>query len=177
MISDFVGNSAGKTVSGVAGGLAEGGTDIFAHIILSIIAIAVMWMGVKAAVSYDEVTRKAFEPFAKFGDSVGNFVQNIPSYLPTPHPALAAFNPATYSSMATAVNRNVDSTVADSRKSTADMLNGTRSAFDSTARDIDSGADKFNEGVKRFEAMSERDPKDAKRILESSLKTASTNIL
>ncbi len=150
MISDFVGNSAGKTVSGVAGGLAEGGTDIFAHIILSIIAIAVMWMGVKAAVSYDEVTRKAFEPFAKFGDSVGNFVQNIPSYLPTPHPALAAFNPATYSSMATAVNRNVDSTVADSRKSTADMLNGTTGRIENAAKEYQAGTKSFGEFVREF---------------------------
>ncbi len=123
MISDFVGNSAGKTVSGVAGGLAEGGTDIFAHIILSIIAIAVMWMGVKAAVSYDEVTRKAFEPFAKFGDSVGNFVQNIPSYLPTPHPALAAFSPGTYSALAGGISKNVtDQINYKDQKTTADII-------------------------------------------------------
>jgi hypothetical protein len=121
MISDFVGNSAGKTAVGTAGGLAEVGTDIFAHIILSIIAIAVMWMGVKAAVSYDEVTRKAFAPFAKFGDSVGNFVQNIPSYLPTPHPAFAAFNPATYNALGSGItqmttdkrNNNNQRTMAD----------------------------------------------------------------
>lgn len=45
MISDFVGNSAGGGVIGpAAGGLAAAGTDIFAHIIMSIIAIAVMWV-------------------------------------------------------------------------------------------------------------------------------------
>jgi hypothetical protein len=66
MISDMVGNSAGTTAIGQAGaGLAEVGTDIFAHIILSIIAIAVMWMGVKAAVSYDEVTQKSIWTICK----------------------------------------------------------------------------------------------------------------
>lgn len=52
-----------------------------------------MWMGIKAAVKYDEVTELAFAPFAKFGDSVGNFVQHIPSYIPTPHPAFKALTP------------------------------------------------------------------------------------
>jgi hypothetical protein len=47
-------------------------------------------MGIKAAVSSDEVTKMAFAPFAKFGDSVGHFVQQIPSYIPTPHPAFKA---------------------------------------------------------------------------------------
>lgn len=109
MISDMVGNSAGTTAIGQAGaGLAEVGTDIFAHIILSIIAIAVMWMGVKAAVSYDEVTQKAFAPFAKLGDSVGNFVQNIPSYLPTPHPGLAAMTPAGVNAISSGMDRKTE---------------------------------------------------------------------
>lgn len=111
MISDFVGNSAGAGVVGdTVGGLAEVGTDIFAHIILSIIAIAVMWMGVKAAVSYDEVTQKAFAPFAKLGDSVGNFVQNIPSYLPTPHPAFGAAigHPGTLNAISSGWNKSVE---------------------------------------------------------------------
>lgn len=116
MISDFVGNSDGKTVFDAAAGVGAVGTDIFAHIILSIIAIAVMWMGVKAAVSYDEVTKKAFEPFAKFGDSVGNFVQNIPSYLPTPHPAFAAFSPGTYGAMGSGITKNVRDQVNSSNQ-------------------------------------------------------------
>ena len=82
-------------------------------------------MGVKAAVSHDQVTKAAFAPFAKFGDSVGNFVQHIPSYLPTPHPAFAAFNPATFDALATGINKNVDSTVTDSRTRLADMINGS----------------------------------------------------
>lgn len=98
-------------------------SDIFAHIILSLIALAVMWMGVKAAVSYDEVTKMAFEPFRKFGDSVGNFVQNIPSYLPTPHPAFAAFNPETYTALAGGIQKNVINQVNSAQQRTlADTL-------------------------------------------------------
>lgn len=138
MISDFVGNSAGKTVSDAAGGLAEAGSDIFAHIILSLIALAVMWMGVKAAVSYDEVTKKAFEPFAKFGDSVGNFVQHIPSYLPTPHPAFAALNPASFDAVANAINKNVVETQSFKNKDLEDLLNPQARAFNGAISDFNS---------------------------------------
>lgn len=113
-------------------------TDIFAHIILSLIALAVMWMGVKAAVSYDEVTKMAFEPFRKFGDSVGNFVQNIPSYLPTPHPAFAALNPETYTSAAAMLNKNVEAAKIDSRKSMEDMLSGADSKLSQAADKLQS---------------------------------------
>ncbi len=112
-------------------------TDIFAHIILSLIALAVMWMGVKAAVSYDEVTKMAFEPFRKFGDSVGNFVQNIPSYLPTPHPAFAALNPATYTSAAKALSTNVLEHQDSHNKSLAEMFDPQARAFSGAISDFE----------------------------------------
>lgn len=142
MLSEFVGSSAGKTLSGGAQGFADGAKDIFAHIILSIIALAVMWMGVKAAVSTDEITKMAFEPFAKFGASVGNFVQHIPSYLPTPHPAFAAFNPATFDALATGINKNVDTTVSESRTKLDDMITGKTSALE---RSLDNLGNKSND--------------------------------
>jgi hypothetical protein len=89
-----------------------------------------MWMGVKAAVSSDEVTKMAFEPFRKFGDSVGNFVQHIPSYLPTPHPAFAAFNPATFDAIANKINKNVEDTKTESRTRLADLVGGQASALE-----------------------------------------------
>ncbi len=107
----------------------DGLNDIFAHIILSLIALAVMWMGVKAAVAHDEVTKAAFAPFEKFGNSVGNFVQHIPSYLPTPHPAFAAFNPATFDSAAKIMNKKVEEKVTDHRNALDDMLTGKASAL------------------------------------------------
>ncbi len=87
-------------------------------------------MGVKAAVSHDQVTKAAFAPFAKFGDSVGNFVQHIPSYLPTPHPAFAAFNPATYEAGAKIMNKKVEESVTDHRNALDDMLTRKASALD-----------------------------------------------
>lgn len=148
MMSEFVANSDGAT--GVANGVTGAFSDIFAHIILSLIALAVMWMGVKAAVSYDEVTKAAFAPFEKFGNSVGNFVQNIPSYLPTPHPAFAAFNPATYDALATGLNKGVDSKVAESRNSLADMISGSAGKTDAAARDFKDGVGSFGEFVRQY---------------------------
>jgi len=56
-------------------------------------ALVFMFIGVKAAAEYDAVTKAAFAPFAKLGESVGNFVAHSPSYLPLPHPAFAALTP------------------------------------------------------------------------------------
>lgn len=173
MLSEFVGSSAGKTLSGAGEGFADGAKDIFAHIILSLIALAVMWMGVKAAVSTDEITKMAFDPFAKFGASVGNFVTHIPSYLPTPHPAFAAFNPATFDALATKINKNVDSTVAESRTRLDDMITGKTSALErslenlgNTSNDLSTA---FTNSVKRFEDSWTRDVEIAKKILNKTL--------
>lgn len=65
-------------------------------------------MGVKAAVAHDEVTRAAFAPFEKFGNSVGNFVQHIPSYLPTPHPAFSALTPGGMEAMAQVLQTKIN---------------------------------------------------------------------
>ena len=100
----------------------DGAKDIFAHIIISLIALAVMWTGVKAAVSHDAITKAAFEPFAKFGESVGNFVQHIPSYLPTPHPAFQALTPGGMTAMANALNQKVNTEKAEQAKSMAEIL-------------------------------------------------------
>lgn len=111
-----------------------------------------MWMGVKVAVSHDEVTKAAFAPFEKFGNSVGNFVQHIPSYLPTPHPAFAAFNPAIYDAVATKMNKNVNETVEASRnKNLAEIfgseginsLNQAASNLNGSAEGIKAVTEKF----------------------------------
>lgn len=156
-MSGMVGNSAGKTVTGAAGGLAAVGTDIFAHIILSIIAIAVMWMGVKTAVSYDEVTKAAFAPFEKFGNSVGNFAKNIPSYLPTPHPAMAPLMPSTYSGASTQMDKNVYQTTTDRKTSSLANILGTdgtkkmEALMDATTGATDSIKKFADEGLGRLD--------------------------
>lgn len=105
-----------------AKGLKDATEDIFAHIILSIIALAIIWMGVKAAVSYDEVTKMAFEPFAKFGDSVGNFVQHIPSYLPTPHPAFKALTPGGMEAMANVLQTKINTEKQESSRTLEEIV-------------------------------------------------------
>lgn len=139
----------------------DGLNDIFAHIILSLIALAVMWMGVKAAVEHDEVTRAAFAPFEKFGNSVGNFVQHIPSYLPTPHPAFAAFNPATFDAVATKMNRNVNETVEASRNKTIAEIFGSEgiSALNQAASNLNGSAESIRNVFDKFGsiAQGERD--------------------
>lgn len=74
-------------------GLVDSMQSIFAHVILTLISLVIIWIGVKTAVQYDDVTRVAFSPFEKLGNSVGNFVQHLPSYIPTPHPAFKALTP------------------------------------------------------------------------------------
>jgi hypothetical protein len=81
--------------------------DIFAHIILTMMALVFMFMGVKVAASYDPVTEAAFKPFAKLGESVGNFVAHSPSYLPLPHPAFAALTPAGMKGLSTKLDQIV----------------------------------------------------------------------
>lgn len=44
--------------------------DIFAHIILTMMALVFMFMGVKVAANYDPVTEAAFKPFSELGKSV-----------------------------------------------------------------------------------------------------------
>ena len=84
---------SGNSAIGAAGGLVDSVEDIFAHLIITMIALAIIWTGVKAAVEYDEVTKIAFKPFAQLGDSTVKMIQQIPSMIPLPHPALAALTP------------------------------------------------------------------------------------
>lgn len=98
--------------------------DIFAHLILTMIALVFMFMGVKVAVQYDAVTKAAFEPFAKLGTSVGNLVAHSPSYLPLPHPAFAAItNPAAFASEAARmINSKITNEKADFGRSLRDIV-------------------------------------------------------
>lgn len=110
--------------------------------------------------SYDEVTSKAFAPFAKLGDSVGNFVQNIPSYLPTPHPGFAAFNPATYSAMGTVMNKDVEQTVTDRKKSMTEMIDGTSNRVSGSLEKLDGTVQQNNEALKSFKNINLTSPSE-----------------
>lgn len=53
----------GDSSIGALGGAVDSVEDIFAHIIITMIALAVIWTGVQAAVQHDAVTSAAFKPF------------------------------------------------------------------------------------------------------------------
>jgi hypothetical protein len=114
-----------------------------------------MWMGVKAAVDYDDVTKKAFAPFASFGSSVGKAVQNIPSYLPTPHPAFAAFNPATFDALATGINKNVNETVEASRSKNLAEIFGSDgiNSLNQAASNLNGSAESIKTVTERFASL------------------------
>lgn len=130
----------------------------------------------KAAVSYDDVTKKAFEPFAKFGDSVGNFVQHIPSYLPTPHPAFAALNPASFDAVANAINKNVDTTISDSRASLNDMISGTTSKIEAASQGFQNGTSSFGEFVKELRNGQFKDVNKARETLLAGLNRIESDV-
>lgn len=134
MFSGFVGNA--KTQGGkVASGAIDSVESIFAHIILTLISLVVIWMGVKAAVNYDEVTRVAFEPFAKFGDSVQHMVAHLPSHLPLPHPAFAALTPSGMSSLAQGLREAVDKSSFEQQKRVKEFFsNASAREFNAAAK-------------------------------------------
>lgn len=137
-----------------------------------------MWMGVKAAVSHDQVTKAAFAPFAKFGDSVGNFVQHIPSYLPTPHPAFAAFNPATFDAIAVKMNKNVNETVEASRNKNLAEIFGSEgiASLNQAASNLNGSAESIKTVADRFASLpaGERDLAKALDPLKKALNEAAT---
>lgn len=71
---------------------------------------------------HDEITKKAFEPFAKLGDSVGHFVQHIPSYIPTPHPAFKLATPGGITALAEKIHKGVDDTVDEEKRNIKDII-------------------------------------------------------
>lgn len=54
---------------------------ILGTIIIDFLALWVLWMAVKAALSADDITKKAFAPFEKMWDS---FIKDAPKYAPIP---------------------------------------------------------------------------------------------
>lgn len=62
--SMLTGESAKKTLN-KAKNARDALTDVFAHGILSIMGLVIIWAGIKAAVNCDTITETAFKPFAK----------------------------------------------------------------------------------------------------------------
>ena len=51
-------------------------------VMINFLALAVLWIGVMAALQSSELTKSAVAPFVQFGQSIGGIVKEMPSYLP-----------------------------------------------------------------------------------------------
>lgn len=140
LIDDAV---SGKSAIGALGGAVDSVEDIFAHLIITMIALAIIWTGVKAAVEYDEVTKIAFKPFAQLGDSTVKMIQQIPSMIPLPHPALAALTPWGAKAISQGINTGLATAEANRAKDLMSVLQNPGQA--EAARALESGAAKFSE--------------------------------
>ncbi len=134
--SNIIGWAEGASIASgaVAGGISSV-EDIFAHIILTMMALVFMFMGVKIAANYDPVTEAAFKPFAELGKSVGNFVAHSPSYLPLPHPAFQIANPDFYKAISKGINQSVSQTVMDRQSTILDGFDNTINHAKTVAQD------------------------------------------
>lgn len=188
--SNIIGSAESEGILSTTSGAVSGGIssveDIFAHLILTMIALVFMFMGVKVAVQYDAVTKAAFEPFAKLGTSVGNLVAHSPSYLPLPHPAFAAItNPNILSNSIDAIRTRLDEKAAAPAKSLSEMIshpwlremenmNWTELA-QKFGNQVGSLESVFKEFKKRMEKIVQGMPESAeKEKLERQLRQADT---
>ncbi len=148
---------------------------MFAHIILTMMALVFMFMGVKVAANHDPVTQAAFKPFASLGESVGNFVAHSPSYLPLPHPAFAAItNPgAVADSISMSVKNQINQEHANIGKSLADMTGGKYGEFKKAANDVKSAGASIESAARRFADLQDKSPKEARQLILDGIKNAS----
>lgn len=148
--SNIIAGAEWASVLSTAGGAVAGGIssveDIFAHIILTMMALVFMFMGVKVAVSSDAVTKAAFEPFEKFGNSVGSFVAHSPSYLPLPHASF--LSPSTFQNLSAKMDNMRRDHQNELRAGVFDKFDGTVNNAKSAAKNTNSTLDE------RVETMS-----------------------
>jgi len=162
--------------SSVAAGAVSGGIssveDIFAHIILTMLALVFMFMGVKVAANFDPVTEAAFKPFASLGASVWKMVAHSPSYLPLPHPAFAAVtNPWALANMVDMkVRSSINQSNASIWSSLSDMMGWQRQDFEKSFNDFKTGAWTFDNAVSNFLLTSEKNPQQAKEMVLEAIK-------
>jgi hypothetical protein len=167
----FLSNKSASIIKAGGEGIVDSIQSIFAHVILTLISLVIIWMGIKTAVSHDKITEAAFAPFAKLGDSVWHFVQHIPSYIPTPHPSFAALSPAFAGKLAERMRTNVDETVeASTARSMADILGDTETRKSSQLADSINNSDGLDRFINQL-ASTKRGVRDSNTILKD-IKTA-----
>lgn len=60
------------------------GATAIGKIVVSILAIVVLWMAVMVALKSSEITAEAVKPIAEFGGSMGKLALDMPKYMPIP---------------------------------------------------------------------------------------------
>lgn len=60
------------------------GATAIGKIVISILAIVVLWMAVMVALKSSEITAEAVKPIAEFGGSMGKLALDMPKYMPIP---------------------------------------------------------------------------------------------
>lgn len=170
LATDGQGNIWLDSATGIVAGALWSVTDLFAHLILTIMALAFIWLGVRAAVSYDKVTEMAFAPFAKLGDSVTKFVAHSPSYIPLPHPAFKALTPTWIEYLSQALDRKIIEDKQNLGKSLGDILWGTFNDFKQSIDKFDQGTEKFQWVAQSFNKL--QDKKSAQKDIQERLITA-----
>ena len=136
--SNIIGGAGNASIASTWGAVAGGISsvdDIFAHLILTMLALVFMFMGVQVAAKFDPVTEAAFKPFQQLGESVGNFVAHSPSYLPLPHPAFAALTPEWMKGLATKLNQTVYEHEQKMARSAGDLFDGQLNSVKSLLKD------------------------------------------
>lgn len=60
------------------------GATAIGKIVVSFLSVAILWMAVMAALGSSEITGKAIEPIASFGNNMGKLALDMPKYMPIP---------------------------------------------------------------------------------------------
>ncbi len=166
--------AASALSGGVAGGI-ESVEDIFAHIILTMMALVFMFMGVKVAANFDPVTEAAFKPFQQLGEATGKFIAHSPSYLPLPHPAFGAVtNPAMISHAAQMITSKITNDNANLGRSLHDIVGWKTAELDKAVDNLWTASGSLKEVSRALENMEYKTPKQAN---EAILKAIDNSLL
>lgn len=168
--SKIISGAAGASVAtwaGIAAGTIGSVDDIFAHLILTMLALVFMFMGVQVAVKFDAVTEAAFRPFAKLWESVWNFVVHSPSYIPLPHPAFAALTPDGIAGITAKMNQSQYNHQQKMARTAGDMFDGPLNKAKGDLKDVTRSISETNETLKSVKDRMSDYPENAANALRN----------
>ncbi|MDD4151145.1 MAG: hypothetical protein PHR68_00865 [Candidatus Gracilibacteria bacterium] len=78
----FLSSNSGDTGKNVVGGILSGGAGAVSQLVINLIALAILWMSVMAALKSSDITASVVQPIAAFGESIGKTAMKLPQYAP-----------------------------------------------------------------------------------------------